>query len=487
MEEDEPRMKPVEDADFLFVPEHLIGRTLGGRYRVDDVLATGGMGLVCVGTDGRTNRRVAIKLLKPHADTGGRGVRRFLREVRLAAQLRHPHIVDVLDLGTLTDGRAPYLVMELLSGCSLEAELGRRGTLTARETLELLLPILGALAQVHEAGVVHRDVKPANIFLHHDVYGRLVPKLLDFGIAKAPGSSTETSSNGLMGTPAYMAPEQVSNGAIGPATDVWAMGAVIYRCLAGAPPLSGATAAQTIAKIATETAPPLAVDGLHRGLGAAIDRALLRDPTHRYPDMPAFCTALVGSAHAAGIEVTPPSAISEMIAGGVGSDADRTRDVAIAEQTPLEVTVNGAKPEDPGRSGRQPRRSRQRSALYVGLLAVAALLVVSSARLRSSPALHESPVLDPAPARSPLLVRFVPKVASDSRARSAPGPAAGEAVRVRGPSRPRDRIVGPRSAASRTRGEGTPSRSAGAAESSPPAVAEPFDERTSGLPVAVEW
>jgi len=292
----------IEQA-LTFDAEKVVGHVFGRRYRVDRVLATGGMGLLFAGTDERANRPVAIKLLKPQDGLDQRHVRRFLREVELTAQLRHPHIVDVLDLGASENGRAPYLVMELMSGHSLQTELDQRGRLTPEETLKLLLPIMDALARVHAASVVHRDIKPANIFLGRSAYGPVVPKLIDFGIAKVQGQGAETLTGGLLGTPAYMAPEQLTDGDVGPWTDVWAMGAVFYRCLSGAPPFVGATPAEVIAKIVTASAPSLEIEGLRRTLGAAIDRALIREPELRYRSMPAFAAAVLASARSAGIDV----------------------------------------------------------------------------------------------------------------------------------------------------------------------------------------
>ena len=287
----------------LPTPDQFVGQTLEGRYRIEAVLATGGMGLLFRGTDQRTNRPVAVKLMKPYDGLDRSRVKLFLREVEIAARLRHPHIVDVLDLGATQDGRAPYLVMELLDGCSLQTELDRRERLPLDETLALLLPVMDALGCVHDAGVVHRDLKPANIFLSRDAYGRIVPKLLDFGIAKALDHNIDMTSGAVFGTPAYMAPEQLRQDPVGPAADVWAMGAVFYRCLNGTPPYVGKTAAEVISKIATSPPESLDVENVPRAVCAAIDRALVREPDARYADMRRFARALVASARAVGVQV----------------------------------------------------------------------------------------------------------------------------------------------------------------------------------------
>jgi serine/threonine protein kinase len=293
-----------------------------------------------------------------------------------------------------------------------------------------------------------------------------VPKLLDFGIAKADGGGSETSTGGLVGTPSYMAPEQLVNGRLGPATDVWAMGAVLYRCLSGAAPLSGATPAQTLAKIATELAPPLEVEGLHRGFAAAIDRALHRGATHRYASMGDFCAALTRAADAAGIECPAPSLPSVAVDLSAAQD-ERTREVSatIPETTPLELSVDRAAPRRTAARAADPPRWRG-LALAAGVCCAATLGAIFA---RPAPALTESTVLEGQPRRErvELSDRFVARIemGSSLRRRNA-APSASSAVLPAAPTPGRSRPVD--RAASRP-------------------IAVPIDERTSGLPVAVEW
>jgi serine/threonine-protein kinase len=261
------------------------------------------MSVLFEGMDTRTRRPIALKLLKAVDCMEAQNVARFLQETRLTAELRHPHVVDVLDLGEDVDG-TPFLVMELLRGESLEFALRTRSVLPPEEALSIALPIMGALATVHDAGVVHRDVKPDNIFLSRDPHGHIVPKLLDFGIAKSCEGNIETRAGAVLGTPEYMAPEQLLRAVATPATDVFAMGAVLYRCLHGAAPFAASSSGETLGKLAREAAPRLVVEGVSAGLCAAVDRALARDPSLRYPNLREFAKALVITARDAGVHVS---------------------------------------------------------------------------------------------------------------------------------------------------------------------------------------
>jgi serine/threonine protein kinase len=286
----------------ILTPQERIGTYIRGRYRIERLLARGGMSVLFEAHDTRTFRSVAVKVLKTDDCTDERRVARFLQEMRLTAELRAPNVVDVLDLGQEDTG-VPYLVMELLHGRTLQAELELRETLGIEDTLAALLPVMAALAAVHSAGVVHRDVKPDNIFLHRDAHGQVIPKLLDFGIAKLVCATLDTRTGAVLGTPDYMAPEQVLGGEIGPATDVWATGAVLYRALRGETPFRSATPAQVLAKLTSEPSPALRVPGLPSGFCAAVDRALVRDVSGRYSDMREFATALALCAREAGFAV----------------------------------------------------------------------------------------------------------------------------------------------------------------------------------------
>ncbi|CAG1773183.1 partial Serine/threonine-protein kinase PknA, partial [uncultured bacterium] len=212
-----------------------IGTTIAGRYRLEALLGKGGMGVVYRAVHVATGRKVAVKLLARDADEAAS--QRFLREARIAASLSHPNLVQVIDVGR-TEQEQMYLVLELLEGEPLSAHLRRKGPMRPEDALDTLVPILDALAALHAAGVMHRDVKPSNIFLSLDGSSRVVPKLLDLGISKHVNPEEALTQTGMMmGTPHYMSPEQ-ARGAdeVGVGVDVWAMGVVLFEVLTGQRP-----------------------------------------------------------------------------------------------------------------------------------------------------------------------------------------------------------------------------------------------------------
>jgi serine/threonine-protein kinase len=268
-----------------------LGKDLAGRYQLDRLIGDGASSWVFAAQDLRLEREVAVKLLKRRAEPEHTAQRlRFVHEGRMLAKLAHPHVVAVHDAGETPEGDG-YLVMELSRAGSLEAELARRVSLGLEETLQLLFPLLGALACAHDRSIVHRDLKPANIALVHEG-GKTRAKLLDFGIAKH--ADLTVSSGGVVGTPAYMAPEQARAEAIGPGTDVWAVGVVLFRCLSGKLPFEASSSAALLLKLVQERAAPIGsvCPGLPPHVAIAIDRALEPDPRHRYPDMRTFARVL---------------------------------------------------------------------------------------------------------------------------------------------------------------------------------------------------
>ena len=206
------------------------GSVAGGRYRLERPLGHGGMASVYLGRDTELDRPVAVKLLAENA-AGDDGLRRrFVREARLAARLSHPNVVSVFDAGE-DDGR-PYLVMEHVEGPTLAEVLARRGRLPPEEVRGLGLQAARGLAHAHAAGLVHRDVKPQNLLLRKD--GTL--KIADFGIARAAEGTSLTQAGTVLGTAAYLAPEQALGQEVGPSADVYSLGAVLYELLTGRPP-----------------------------------------------------------------------------------------------------------------------------------------------------------------------------------------------------------------------------------------------------------
>src|SRR3990170_214659 len=218
------------------------GMVLMGRYRVERVLGTGGMGQVVAATDQESQKQVAIKLMLPKGDDESAGAAmRFLREARAAKRLHSEHVVQVLDVGTLPDG-THYIVMERLQGCDLRAQLKRHGAMPVDAAVDLILQAADAISEAHGIGVVHRDLKPANLFLTRRRDGSPFLKVLDFGISKImpSGESLSTSDLGLTGTmtvlgsPMYMSPEQMTSAkTVDERTDIWALGVNLYQFVSG--------------------------------------------------------------------------------------------------------------------------------------------------------------------------------------------------------------------------------------------------------------
>ena len=263
-----------------------------GRYRVLGPLGEGGMGLVYEAWDDRLDRAVALKVMRPavHDDL----VReRFWREARSAGALSHPNICHVYEIGE--DGGELFIAMEKLEGESLGDRL-KRGPLTAAEAVQVALGVLSGLEAVHARGLLHRDLKPSNVYLTpHGV------KLLDFGLAlpvSTAGGDAGQTMPGLtlpgtvMGTPAYMAPEQVLAQPVDRRTDLYALGALLFEMLTGAPPFQAATPAETLARIVSERPPALGGSALVAAVDRVVHRALARAPDDRYPDATAMADDL---------------------------------------------------------------------------------------------------------------------------------------------------------------------------------------------------
>ncbi len=274
-----------------------IGTTLAGKYKLTRLLGVGGMGAVFEGTNTWTDRRVAIKLML----TGNGAIdpelaQRFMREAKAATKIAHENIVDILDMGQDSDGSL-FIVQELLSGFELRRMLDERGALSPREAVEILAPVMSALIAAHKHGIVHRDIKPENLFLAKSSSGALVPKLIDFGIAKIDSGAERglTRTGAAMGTPHYMSPEQARGDKVDAQTDVWAIGVVLYEMLSGTCPYDGDNYNQLLVRIATEAPRPIeeVAPKIPTRLAAVVKRALERDRAARFRSMQHFLGALL--------------------------------------------------------------------------------------------------------------------------------------------------------------------------------------------------
>jgi eukaryotic-like serine/threonine-protein kinase len=268
----------------------LIGRTLADRYRVVSEIARGGMASVYRARDLRLDRDVAIKVLASPYSDDPRFTARFLDEARAAASLSHPSLVHVYDSGS--DGRSHYIVMELLERHrTLRDLLDSEGPRSADEVVRIGRELLAGLRVVHERGLVHCDVKPANVML-----GPGPAKLIDFGIATQPHDGTDGDTS--IGSLRFMSPEQLHGQALTPASDLFSLGAVLYESLTGRPPFPGETPEEvSAAHAAGRVRPPSTiVDGIPGRLDEAILQALRRDPDERFGSAEAMAASLDASA-----------------------------------------------------------------------------------------------------------------------------------------------------------------------------------------------
>jgi serine/threonine protein kinase len=271
-----------------------------GPYRVIRQIGSGGMACIFEAVDTRLGHRVAIKRLHPHVASRPGATERFLREGRASARVRHPHVVQVFALGA--EGESAYLAMELLEGCDLGATLARQGRLGVEAALELLLPVIAAVAAAHDAGVVHRDLKPSNVFICKGTGGRRWPKVVDFGVSKVltpDDAASVTGTDGVIGTAAYMAPEQ-ARAARGASfqSDQYSLAVILYQCVTGELPFSGSGVYEVFSAIMTAPValPSQRVDGIPSELDAIVLRAMSRNPSDRFPSVRAFGAALLALA-----------------------------------------------------------------------------------------------------------------------------------------------------------------------------------------------
>ncbi|WP_437729139.1 protein kinase domain-containing protein [Sorangium sp. So ce861] len=330
------------------------GSVIAGRYRLERMLARGGMGAIWVARHVQLDAAVAIKLMAPEYAASTTARARFEREARAAAQLKIPNVVHVHDYGI--EGETPFLVMELLDGEDLETRLAREGRLSLAATLSVVAQVCKALRRAHEMGIIHRDLKPANLFLARQDDEELV-KVLDFGIAKAQGmllAGKETKTGTLVGSPYYMSPEQVRRSkTLDWRSDLWSVGVIAYRCVTGRLPFPGEEIGEVFVAICTEDVP--LASSLAPELGPEVDRffarAFMREPERRFQSASELAEALSAAAASPGAETGAP----RPPAPAGGASPPLVFHVGAPEASPGAMGVSpGAMGAGPGAMGASP-------------------------------------------------------------------------------------------------------------------------------------
>jgi hypothetical protein len=464
------------------------------------------MGMVYAAMHELTGRRVAIKVMLSDTEDGPMLHDRFLSEARIAATVRHPNIVDVLDMGL--HGGAPFIVMELLEGMALEQVLEQQKRLTVEQALMWLLPIIGALAVLHEAGIVHRDVKPSNIFMSSLPRHPMRPKLLDFGLARVVSDLRLTRSGTVIGTPLYMAPEHAAGLSTGAQADVWSIGVVLFECLSGCSPFNYVDRSSLALQVLAGLVRPLAEvrPDLPPAICSVVNRALQRDLSRRYPDMRSLAHALHAAAQSSGIPLPAdpdPIGLPDYVSWQRGAMGAATTHEHITPAKSFALTPSFAQPaasaQRPVDLQRTPQpeagyttdqsltHASSRTARWWSLGLLAALLAVGAwwlqARRPAAPvALAPLPeVVTPAPRQAVEPVEPAPKIESLTGAASAPAELAPEAGSPATPApTPAASVSG---ASGRRRGERV--RRALAADAPAASAGEPRDksvERSPAVP-----
>jgi len=334
----------------------LEGVLLDGRYLVETTIATGGMSTVYRGMDTRLDRPVALKVMDSRYAGDKQFLTRFQLEARAVARLKNPGLVDIYDQGT--DGRHPFLVMELVEGGTLRELLRERGPMPPHAVAAVLRPVLGGLAAAHRNGLVHRDVKPENVLISDQ--GEV--KLVDFGLVRAVAEAGITSTSVILGTAAYLSPEQVASGTSDPRSDVYSAGILAYELLTGATPFTGDTAlAVAYRRMDNDVAPPSSrIDGVPAPLDEFVLRATSRDPARRYADaadMAADLDRIAGELNLPVFRVPAPRNSAQHASAVLHHSRVHDQQATVKHPRPATSVPTTSVPAPSGNAARHPTRA----------------------------------------------------------------------------------------------------------------------------------
>ena len=409
------------------------GDLLAGKYRVERVLGSGGMGVVVAAMHEQLEQRVAIKFVRDEALGNTDAVQRFLREARAAVKLKSEHAAKVLDVGTLESG-APYMVMEYLEGGDLSQILDDQGPLPIQTAAEYIVQACEAIAEAHAGGIVHRDIKPQNLFLAKSVGGAGKIKVLDFGVSKSmvtSGAGGLTQTRSMLGSPLYMSPEQMrSSRDVDARADVWALGVVLYELLTKRWPFEAESMPELCLKVVSEQPTPVTTyrPDVPPGVVAVIARCLQRDPDQRYANAAELATALETFA--------PPASriIAERARLAVAMSGNRlvsSPSISIESQPGTDVLARTAATPAAWDSTKESSpiapatKKPNRTGLFIGIGAGVVAIGVGAVLLRGH---GQGPPVEPIPATAASVVP--PPAAPATLAPPAPSPAATDSAPV---------------------------------------------------------
>ncbi len=409
----------LEEDSLARAPEDkLLGTLHGGKYALIGILGQGAFGNVYRAWQVLLDRQVAIKLIRRSKSRGTAFRERFFLEARAVARLSGPNIVTLHDFGEEADGRL-YMVLELVEGPTLRQAVPAGTRIAPDRAIRMALPVLRALSHAHAQGIVHRDIKPTNLMLTLDDEGQETVKVLDFGVAKfldiraeADRMSTDTSL--VVGTPRYIAPEQAAGKTVGPTTDLYSLGVILWEQMSGRPPFEAATPQDVANKRVYEPAPPLPDDvNASPELRALLARVLERDVSERPPNAAALAAALRSTPEIRGVESEPSAPPMTGFAVGPTVLYDRNGDAA------SQPSASGVLFSDQASLSavERPRSWAPAIAAAVG----AAILLIGAVAIFNRAGRPDSPV----PAAGPPSVVSVAPFASPAAATASPGPIQG--------------------------------------------------------------